>query len=828
MKKIATLLLILLSLAGISSSAQNTACNAAFGFAYLNGNTIQFNPAMPGTPPSTQHYWLFGDGNVSNAIGPVHTYTSGSVFIVKHIIIAFNPNAVEVCRDSAYMTITVQNACNLVVNFTATPISASGNSFHFENTSAPLNPADSIVWTFGDGTSSNEISPNHTYTQPGTYNVCLLIRQNNVPGTAPCVREICRSIIVQSTATCTLQASFTWAPVAGTVNTLHFQNNSIPLNNTDSIRWTFGDGTSSSQVSPNHTYTQPGTYTVCLRIQQRDSIGTLTNCVREICNTVVIQNVPVCTLVASFYAFRDSIATIPNSYHFVNTSAPLNNTDSIRWTFGDGTSSSQVNPNHIYTQPGTYTVCLRIQKRDSIGTLTSCVRETCNTIVVQSPQTCNLVANFYAYPDSAATVSNTFQFVNTSAPLNNSDSIRWTFGDGTASNQLNPVHSYTQPGTYTVCLVIQKRDTTGTLTNCIREICHQVTVMPVCNIQSNFSWRADSLNNRRIYFTNQSVSATAGATATWSFGDGTSSTAWNPVHEYAQSGLYYVCLKVQLSANCFSYFCDTVIIQAALPNCNQQSNFSFSRSNSNTLLFSFSPAHTNSNWQYTWTFGDGTGSHDISPYHQYAQAGNYTVCLTVFRNAGCASTTCRNVTALTPVNCNNINVSYNYQRDPVVTNKLYFQAVSNYTIVSQTWTIKKMATTPGTATVTLLQNNPSYVFQDTGMYRVCLRAVTLGGCVKEYCREIYIQQLFTPSNCNLQVYPNPVTSLLNLNIYLAQPQMLDVYIYNSQNVLVREKHQQGFTGTNIVTVPVANLVAGSYTVKVIRGNSVCYTQFVKL
>nr|MBP9099115.1 PKD domain-containing protein [Ferruginibacter sp.] len=495
---------------------------------------------------------------------------------------------------------------------------------------------------------------------------------------------------------------------------------------------------------------------------------------------------------------------------------------------GDGTSSSQVNPNHIYTQPGTYTVCLRIQKRDSIGTLTNCVRETCNTIVVQSPQTCNLVANFYAYPDSAATVSNTYQFVNTSAPLNNSDSIRWTFGDGTASNQLNPVHSYTQPGTYTVCLIIQKRDTTGTLTNCIREICHQVTVMPVCNIQSNFSWRADSLNNRRIYFTNQSFSPTAGATATWSFGDGTSSTAWNPVHEYAQPGLYYVCLKVQLSATCFSYSCDTVTVQATLPNCNQQSNFSFSRSNSNTLLFSFSPAYTNSNWQYTWTFGDGTGSHDISPYHQYALAGNYTVCLTVFRNAGCASTTCRNVTALTPVNCNNINVSYNYQRDPVVTNKLYFQAVSNYTIVSQTWTIKKMATTPGTATVTLLQNNPSYVFQDTGMYRVCLRAVTLGGCIKEYCREIYIQQLFTPSNCNLQVYPNPVTSLLNLNIYLTQPQMLDVYIYNSQNVLVREKHQQGFTGTNIVTVPVANLVAGSYTVKVIRGNSVCYAQFVKL
>ncbi len=734
MKKLVFLLFTLLSMAGFVATAQNTACNAAFNFTHLNGNTVQFTPAQPGTPASTMHYWMFGDGIMSNLVTPVHTYTSGQVFTVKHLIIVNNPNGVEICRDSSFTTITVQNSCNLVVNFTVTPTTATGNSFHFENTSVPLNPGDSIFWSFGDGSSSAVVSPNHTYAQPGTYTVCLWVYQVNVPGTAPCVRDICKTVTVQPVNTCTLTASFSWAMVAGAVNTVHFQNSSVPLQNTDSIRWTFGDGTSSSQIHPNHTYTQPGTYNVCLRVQKRDSIGGLTNCVREICNTIIIQSPPACNLVANFNVFRDSLSTIPNTFHFQNLSSPINNTDSIRWNFGDGTTS----------------------------------------------------------------------------------------------NQVNPTHSYAQPGNYMVCLVILKRDPNGGLTNCIRETCKQVTVPATCNIQSSYTWRADSINTRKIFFTNTSMPATTTATAFWTFGDGTTSTAWNPVHEYANPGAYYVCLKLQISNTCFSYTCDTVIIQAPLPNCTQQSAFSFTRSNTNSMLYHFTPAHVNSNWQYTWTFGDGTGSHDINPSHQYAQPGNYTVCLTVYRNAGCASTTCRPLSATTQVNCNNITVSYNYQRDPVITNKYYFQAISNYPVVSQSWTITRLPASAGTAPVTLLQNNPTYVFQDTGLYRVCLRAVTLGGCVKEYCREIYIQQVITPGNCSLQVYPNPANTQVNLNIYLAQPQMINAYIYNSQNMLVKEKHQQGFTGNNLVAIPVANLVAGTYTMRVVYGNSVCYAQFVKL
>jgi chitodextrinase len=208
------------------------------------------------------------------------------------------------------------------------------------------------------------------------------------------VREICHTVIVPGPNTCNLQASFTITPLNATANAFHFENTSTPLTATDSIRWTFGDGTSSNQVSPNHTYAQPGTYNVCLRIQKRNSNGTLSNCVREICHTVFVPGPNVCNLVANFHFYRipSSGTALPFLYHFVNTTTPLASTDSIRWKFGDGGTSNQVNPNHAYAQPGTYTVCLRVIKRTSAGVLTNCVSEVCHTLVVTAPNptACNL------------------------------------------------------------------------------------------------------------------------------------------------------------------------------------------------------------------------------------------------------------------------------------------------------------------------------------------------------------------------------------------------------------------------------------------------------
>jgi PKD repeat protein len=494
-------------------------------------------------------------------------------------------------------------------------------------------------------------------------------------------------------------------------------------------------------------------------------------------------------------------------------------TDSIRWTFGDGSSSNQVNPVHTYANAGTYTVCLRIIKYLP-GSNTPCIREICKTVVVTQP--CTLVVDF----NWTVTQTNPLriEFHNLSTPLAATDSIRWTFGDGTSSNQVNPVHTYANAGTYTVCLRIIKY-LPGSNTPCIREICKTVVVTQPCNFNVNFSWRLDSVNNRKVYFTNLTTPPTAAATAVWTFGDGTSATSWNAVHEYAQPGTYRVCLKIYLSpnSNCVREFCDTVYIAAPAPPCNQLSKYHYEKFSNDNQKYKFTPDHINTTFQYTWTFGDGTGSHDPIAIHRYAQPGVYVACLTVWNGPNCASTTCKEINVQPQINCDTSHVSYTYQRNPQVPNRIQFFANGTLPILDQTWTITKLA---GGATVTLHQNDPIYLFQDTGYYRVCLRAVMLGGCVKEYCNYIRIEQV--SNACTLQAFPNPATTTVNVNVYLTQPQMIHAYVYNSLNVLVLDKNQQGYTGNNLVSMQVNNLPAGQYTIRLIYGNSVCYASFQKL
>ena len=126
----------------------------------------------------------------------------------------------------------------------------------------------------------------------------------------------------------------------------------------------------------------------------------------------------------------------------------------------------------------------------------------------------------------------------------------------------------------------------------------------------------------------------------------------------------------------------------------------------------------------------------------------------------------------------------------------------------------------------LHQNDPVYVFTAIGEYNVCLRAITLGGCIKEYCSVIHITQVATP--CTLQAYPNPATTSVSVNVTLTVPEMINVYVYNALNVLVKEKHQPGVVGNNVVTLSIGDLIAGYYTMKIVYGTHICYAAFHKL
>ena len=771
--------------------------------------------------------WTFGDGTTSTDVNPVHTYNVAGTYVVCLRVKKLTPPGAAPCVREICKTIVVTQPCNLVIDFNWTVTQTNPLRIEFHSLITPVAVNDSIRWTFGDGTSSNALNPVHTYSAPGTYTVCLrVIRYNS--SNIPCIREICKTIVV--TAPCNMIPDFTWTATPNNPLAIEFHNTSTNTAVTDSIRWTFGDGSSSNQLNPVHIYAAPGTYTVCLRIL-RYYAGTTQPCVREICKTVVIP--PLCVLNVNFSSQPDSGNAL--LIKFTNLSVPVTATDSLFWNFGDGTTLIGVqgnpnvaNPTHNYANAGNYNVCL-IVKKHSNTISTPCIRYLCKTVVVFTP--CTLVVNFTSQPDPTHPLR--IKFTNTSTPIITTDSVRWTFGDGTSvsglqsdPNVANPTHNYANAGTYTVCLRVKKNGNTQTPVNCVREKCATITVTPPCNFVVHFSWRLDSINVKKVYFTNLTTPPTANSFAVWSFGDGSSATSWNAVHEYAQPGQYRVCLRVYSGTNttCFRESCDTVIVPVPVPPCTQLSKYHFENVPGDNQKYKFTPDYINTTFQYTWTFGDGTGSHDPIAIHRYAQPGVYVACLTVWRSNTCASTTCHEIRVMPQINCDTAHASYTYQRNSATPNKIQFFANATLPIIDQVWYITKVGSTA--PTIILHQNNPIYLFQDTGYFRVCLKATLQGGCVKEYCNYIRIEQV--ANVCELQAFPNPAGAAVNVNVYLTQPEMIHAYVYNNLNVLLLQRDQQGTTGNNLVTINVSNLAAGQYIIRLVYGNRVCYASFQKM
>ena len=701
-----------------------------------------------------------------------------------------------------------QNTCQVHAAFNHETSAISWNLVHFINLST-VSPGTvlSSHWTFGDGSLSSDFSPSHLYANPGTYNVCL-----KVTGNAGCVDSTCSTVIVTAPLACTLHAGFIHQAASGSPNQIYFSNTSTPLSDVHETHWNFGDGTGASTTSAYHTYANAGTYLVCLKVR-RDNL-----CADSTCQTIVITFPTSCNIHAKFSYHRDSVQT--NKIYFTNLSTPLNDIHYTKWIFGDGTFSYDFNATHTYSASGLYHVCL-IVKKDS-----SCQRDTCMDIQVQlppPPPSCNLVANFIWTPDSI--LVNKIHFTNLSVPLSPTDSIRWTFGDGTISHEVNPIHVFTAPGIYNVCLRVKKNNTNGGTSFCVKEICKTVIVQAACVISANFSSHSDSANTLKVYLTNLSTPASTITNVQWTFGDGTTSSSWSPDHIYAHAGNYNVCLHVSSGVGCYSSICKEVVVIEPI-NCLEISKFTFTSSTANCLEFHFQPLHINSAWHYQWTFGDGTSSTLIAPGHGYAQPGNYTVCLTVVRSISCASTTCKPLSTGLCFSCNNVWVKFTYTRDPSMPNKLHFHGQSNYPITTETWTFARISPLSTAPPVVLHEFDPTYVFPEPGYYRVCLHAVTYGGCIKEYCEVIYIGQI--GGTCILQAYPNPAHVTVSVNVVESAPEVIHVYVYNAMNILVKQQDQPGSIGNNIVTLNIESLIAGAYTMRIVYGNHVCYAPFQKI
>ena len=196
-------------------------------------------------------------------------------------------------------------------------------------------------WSFGDGNTSSTASPSHTYALDGNYTVSLTV---NGPG-GPHTRTEPAFVSVGLAAPV---AEFVGTPLTGTAPlVVGFTNQSSGA--VSAHLWSFGDGDTSSAANPSHTYATPGTYTVALTETGPGGSSTRT----RTDYVVVLPPAPEAAFAADVQRGK---GWLPVRFTDLSTGAVTG----WSWSFGDGTSSTQRNPFHLYRRPGVYTVTLTV------------------------------------------------------------------------------------------------------------------------------------------------------------------------------------------------------------------------------------------------------------------------------------------------------------------------------------------------------------------------------------------------------------------------------------------------------------------------------------
>jgi PKD repeat protein len=402
-------------------------CSLISNFASSQGanGLVNFNNTSTGTVGGTTYLWNFGDATNSTSFSPAHTYTSNGSYTVS---LAANNNFTASCASTKTAVVVVNSICNLVANFTYT-LGANG-LVNFTSTSIGTNSFTNYRWTFGNGivlSGNNMTSTAQTYTANGTYVVTLKDSTSN----PACVSQISQTINIGNVVNpCNLSANFSGA---GTNGVFNFNNTSTGTSAGVTYLWNFGDATTSPSVSPSHTYTNAGNYTVTLSANNNYSYS----CVST--KTTVIS-VSICSLASNFTHTVGANGLV----NFSSTSTGTNALTGYSWNFGDGNNGNGANTSHVYNN-GNYIATLNAV---NYSVNPSCSDTSSHAITVNT-NTCIANANFSIAPTATAQYWNVIP----AAPANVSSAI-WTWGDGSSSNTLYTSHQYSAAGTYSICLTV--------------------------------------------------------------------------------------------------------------------------------------------------------------------------------------------------------------------------------------------------------------------------------------------------------------------------------------------------------------------------------------
>lgn len=464
------------------------------------------------------------------------------------------------------------------------------------------NPANRFRYNADDGNGwrnfGNNANRTISYNAPGVKTIRLAVDVANATNSCKDTAEV--EVVVLPNPT----ADFTF-PIARACDmlTVAFTNQSTDA---ASYLWDFGNGNSSTSATPpNQLYNQPGKYYITLEVRSaKNCPDTKLDSVEILASPVVNFNVP------------DTCASSDIRF---NNNTVQDNMDPVQnwlWDFGDGTTSTAENPNHLYLSSGTFIVQLTAN-----AALCSAQKQKSVTI--------------FPLPNASFTADPVIGCAPFDVDFTNNSSgavtYFWDFGDGTTSQDVNVTHEFFNSTLSPKDVDVQLKAISNR--GCIDSTSNIVVVNPEISADFNFN-ATNNCTDFTVQFQDQSQGATS---YLWDFGDGTSSTAQNPSHVYTNSGAFSntvtITFTVSNDQGCTANITKNISIAP-------DANFGFTASPDSgcTPLNVTFTAKTGAA-SYDWLFPDGSTASGVvvnkTFVNNLSANANFKVRLTARTAAGC-------------------------------------------------------------------------------------------------------------------------------------------------------------------------------------------------
>lgn len=296
--------------------------------------TINFSD---NTPNAVRWEWEFGNGNKSTLKNPSAIYSLVGVYSVKLTVWFANGSSSTSTKTNyiqAFKNPQVQMAVSSKVVCVGKSITFSSNSIEGDA------PITNWRWDLGDGSIVSGKTTNKVYTDDGTYNISLVITDGNGCSDQKLTNQMVKVNPLPVADIGSIKNKACQPPL-----TIAFNNRSSGTGLT--YNWNFGNGNNSTATNPSVTYDKLGTFTITLTVTSDQG-----------CTHSTQQKVSINPIKADFSA-STTRACVGEKVLFTPAELPSNDL-TVEWDFGNGQKSNEFSPGIVFSDPGKYTVSLRI------------------------------------------------------------------------------------------------------------------------------------------------------------------------------------------------------------------------------------------------------------------------------------------------------------------------------------------------------------------------------------------------------------------------------------------------------------------------------------